>query len=352
MLQASFSQRTFHFKQPAGTSRGQLYERKCWYIWIWHDHAPEVKGVGECSPLQGLSIDNPNAMQSELHSLCAQINDYPNWLQQRGKFFPSIRFGLETALDDLTHGGERIFQPNEFTSGKRGIPINGLIWMGSPDFMLEQIKEKIAAGYRCIKIKIGAIEFGKELELLQYIRSEYDEHTIEIRVDANGAFAPAEAPARLRALARLRIHSIEQPIRWGQPGVMERLCAESPVAVALDEELIGIQSLSAKKKLLTRIKPHYLVLKPGLLGGMEATTQWADLADNLGISWWVTSALESNVGLNAIAQWTFSNAGSTHQGLGTGQLFTKNLTSPLNLKGERLFYNPETRWNLEDIFHG
>lgn len=352
MLQASFTHKTFHFKQPAGTSRGTLYERKCWFIWVWHSHTPEVKGVGECSPLPGLSVDDTEAIPSELRNLCTGIENYPNWLLHRGKLFPSIQFGLETALIDLENGGNRIFQQNAFTSGKSGIPINGLIWMGQPDFMLEQIKDKIGKGYRCIKIKIGAIEFEKELELLQYIRENFDENTIEIRVDANGAFSPAEAPARLRELARLRIHSIEQPIVKGQADAMARLCSESPVPIALDEELIGLADTVTQEKLLAKIMPQYLVLKPGLLGGLEATSQWIGLADKFEIPWWVTSALESNIGLNAIAQWTFSNAGSMHQGLGTGQLFTENVPSPLTLKGEYLFYNPEISWNLEDIANG
>ncbi|HSV87640.1 MAG TPA: o-succinylbenzoate synthase [Bacteroidales bacterium] len=352
MLQAAFTHKTFHFIQPAGTSRGVLNSRESWFIWIWHNDSPEIKGVGECGPLPGLSIDEPAAIQSELGDLCAEINNYHRWLAHRSNLFPSIRFGLETALNDIEKGGTRVFQQNDFTSGITGIPINGLIWMGSPDFMKLQIKDKISAGFRCIKIKVGAIDFKKELELIQYIRNEYEQHDIEIRVDANGAFSPSDAPEKLKELARYRVHSIEQPIKKGQTKAMAALCANSPIAVALDEELIGIETTGEQKKLLSTIKPHFLVLKPGLLGGFASTTQWAEMADKLGIKWWVTSALESNIGLNAIAQWTFRNAGSMHQGLGTGQLFTNNVSSPLVNEGEKLYYNPELTWNLEDISHG
>jgi o-succinylbenzoate synthase len=326
-----------------------LHAKESWFIIVQHEADLSLKGIGECSLIPGLSFDNRENFELELNYLCQNINNYDNWIDARGDLFPAIRFGLETAVEDLNNGGIRVFGQNEFTAGHRGIPINGLIWMGEPDFMKQQIREKLEAGFDCIKIKIGAIDFEQELELLRLIRSEYGPETIEIRVDANGAFTPEEAPEKLKRLSAFSLHSIEQPIKAGQPEAMAALCETSPVPIALDEELIGVSDPVLRRKLLNAIGPQYLVFKPSLLGGIYSTAAWAMLADTLGIKWWVTSALESNIGLNAIAQWAYINAGTMPQGLGTGQLYTNNIASPLVIEQGKLFFKPELAWDLNAL---
>lgn len=349
MLRASFIPYRLVFRRPAGTSRGVLHTKESWFIIVRQEADLSVRGIGECSLIPGLSPDDPGSFEQELQHVCENINDYEVWVENRGAIFPAIRFGLETAIEDLKYGGLRVFGQNEFTAGRKGIPINGLIWMGEPDFMKQQIREKLDAGFDCIKIKIGAIDFNQELELLGMIRSEYGPETIEIRVDANGAFSPEEAPEKLKRLAAYSLHSIEQPIKPGQFDAMAALCEKSPVPIALDEELIGVSDPVLRRKLLNTIEPQYLVFKPSLLGGIYATAAWALLADTLGIKWWVTSALESNIGLNAIAQWTYLNSGEMPQGLGTGLLYTNNIPSPLDIKQGQLFYKPELAWDLNAL---
>ncbi len=349
MLRASYIPYRLVFRRPAGTSRGVLHTKESWFIIVQKQSDLSVSGIGECSLIPGLSPDDRERFEPELQHLCENINDYENWIEMRGALFPSIRFGLETALEDLSYGGTRIFGQNEFSAGLKGIPINGLIWMGEPDFMKRQIREKLESGFDCIKIKIGAIDFEKELELLRWIRNEYGPESIEIRVDANGAFSPEEALDKLKRLSTIGLHSIEQPIMPGQAEIMAGLCEKSPVPIALDEELIGINDPVSRRKLLNTINPPYVIFKPSLLGGLSATASWAMLADTLGINWWVTSALESNIGLNAIAQWTYLNAGTMHQGLGTGQLYTNNIPSPLVIERGQLFYRPELGWDLNAL---
>ena len=347
MLRASYIPHRLVFKRPAGTSRGELVTKDSWYLIVRQEGENSPAGIGECSIIPGLSPEKPESIVPGLQDLCRNINHHAQWLEKRGALFPALRFALETALEDLALGGKRIFFKDDFTSGQRGIPINGLIWMGEPAFMKRQIREKLEAGFTCIKIKIGAIDFEEELSLLRLIRREYPPETIEIRVDANGAFSPLEAPEKLKRLAEYALHSIEQPIRQGQPEVMAALCASSPLPIALDEELIGLSDPAARKRLLEMIRPQYIILKPSLLGGLRATAEWAALADALNIGWWVTSALESNIGLNAIAQWTFQNTADMPQGLGTGQLYTNNIPSPLAIEAGRLFYRPGQEWDLK-----
>jgi L-alanine-DL-glutamate epimerase-like enolase superfamily enzyme len=263
--------------------------------------------------------------------------------------FPSIRFGVETALLDLRKNADRILFPSLFTDGIERIPINGLVWMGSFEEMYHQIKNKLRQGFTCIKLKIGAINFDEEILLIRDIRKEFSGNEVEIRTDANGAFSPVDVIEKLNLLAELDVHSIEQPIQAGQIEDMAELCRKSPVPIALDEELIGISKPEEKKILLHDIKPSFLILKPGLLGGFASCREWIDFSEKYGVDWWVTSALESNIGLNAIAQWTYNLQHKAFHGLGTGQLFENNIDSPLFISKGEIGYNPELKWNLEII---
>ena len=343
MLKAYSLHRQMIFKRPAGTSRGVLNTKDSWFILV-RDSAKEDKvGIGEVSMITGLSIDPPDKIEAELKWLCNNITRANDWIEESGQQFPAIRFGLETALLDLKSPKSHIYDDSLFTQGKNGIPINGLIWMGSPEFMQAQIQEKIAAGFDCIKIKIGAIDFEQELKIIAGIRAKFDATQIELRLDANGAFGAHEALEKLKRLSVFDIHSIEQPIKAGQPQEMALLCENSPIPIALDEELIGVKPTSIAS-LLRVINPQYLILKPGLIGGLEASERFIFEAEKLEIKWWATSALESNIGLNAIAQWVFIKQNPLPQGLGTGQLYTNNIQSPLEIKNAALFYNPTLQW--------
>lgn len=345
-LRAYFKPYVFRFIKPGGTSRGILTERKSWFLAIHQSGRPEIKGIGECAPLKGLSIDDRPDFQEVLQKVCDNISDIPHWMSAGLNDFPSIKFGLESALLDFYNSGKKILYPSAFTGGKDFIQINGLIWMGDFKSMKEQAEKKIAGGFRCIKMKIGAIEFEKELDLLRFIRDKYPENEIELRVDANGAFSPNEAMEKLEQLSKFKLHSIEQPIRQGQWKEMAEICRRSPVPVALDEELIGIKTKPERRNLLHDLKPKYIILKPSLIGGFSESLEWISLAKERNIGWWITSALESNIGLNAIAQWTYTLGNPTQQGLGTGQLYKNNFDSPLSLQGDRLFFKQETGWCL------
>ncbi|WP_297096700.1 o-succinylbenzoate synthase [uncultured Draconibacterium sp.] len=335
MIKARYKKYELHFKQPAGTSRGVLKTRTVWYLFLEENG---VTGLGECAPLPGLSMETPEQVEEQLEIIC---NDPEPYINNIGLLqdLPSLKFALESALLDLKNGGKRDPFPSAFTSGKAGIPINGLIWMNEIDNMQRQIEEKLAAGFRCIKLKIGAKDFEQELELLKAIRERYSSDEIILRVDANGAFDTNWAPAKLKRLAELQLHSIEQPIQAGQWNEMAELCKTTPLPIALDEELIGVNKREEKIQLLETIQPQYLVLKPSLHGGISGCDEWIELAKERYIGWWITSYLESNIGLNAIAQWAFTKNTSMHQGLGTGQLFTNNVSSPLEIRGEKLWFN-------------
>lgn len=337
------------FKQPSGTSRGVLTEKPTYFIKIWDEINPSVIGIGECSILKGLSIDDVENYEDTLAGICRNINDYVEYPENKLLSFPSICFGMETALLDLKNGGKHILFPSAFTDGMEGIPINGLIWMGNIGFMKEQLRSKIEEGYRCIKIKIGAIEFEEELKLLNNLRQQYPH--IEIRLDANGAFSVSEVRERLRRLSKYKIHSIEQPIKQGNWAAMAELCRESPIPIVLDEELIGINTCAKKEELISSIKPQYIILKPSLLGGFSHSEEWIDLANKYKVGWWITSALESNIGLNAIAQWTFTLNNKMPQGLGTGQLYTNNIASPLLITDSKLWYMDD-EWSINRIETG
>lgn len=347
MLQAKFKKYTLHFKQPAGTSRGILKTKDSWLLFL-EDTLSGKRGIGECGLLKGLSIDDVVDYEAKLTALCEDINNFSYWLNEGLTFFPSIHFGLEIALKDLEKNGSKILFPSDFTERAQPIPINGLIWMGQKSFMFEQIKSKLAMGFNCIKLKIGAIDFEEELNLLKYIRQQFSVQEIEIRVDANGAFSTKEALEKLKRLADYNLHSIEQPIQPKQWEAMAKICSLTPLPIALDEELIGVFGRAEKQLLLDTIQPQYLIFKPSLIGGFKGTQEWIDLCKKSNTPWWITSALESNIGLNAIAQWTATLDNPMPQGLGTGQLYTNNLTTPLVVEKGGLYYKNNKKW--EDVW--
>ncbi len=350
MYQIRIIPRTLHFKEPAGTSRGIYSTRLVRYVLLTNTQCPGKWGVGECAPLPGLSCDDLPGYDGILARACreAEILGAPpvETLRER----PSILFGLETAFRHYEAGSFRLWE-TPFSRGGQGIPINGLIWMGDAGTMLERIEAKLAQGFKCLKLKIGAIGFDEELELLRHVRRRYSAGQIELRVDANGAFSPDAALDRLKRLAELDLHSIEQPIAAGQWEEMARLVQQSPLPIALDEELIGCNQKKGREELLQTIRPRYIILKPSLHGGITGCGEWIAEAERLGIGWWLTSALESNIGLNAIAQYAASLNTNIPQGLGTGALFTDNVPMPLSVKKDRLWFSPgdaaATRYDLE-----
>lgn len=343
MLKARYKNIDFQFKFPAGTSRGILHHKHSSFIVLEENG---LIGIGECSLIQNLSIDPLDTYQEKLNEICHSLNNNIDIDRQGLAQYPSIAFGLETALLDLKSGGQRTLFRHSFSEGKTGIPINGLVWMGDKAFMQRQIREKIAAGYKCIKLKVGALDVETELGILAEIRKQFSPADIEIRLDANGGFTPENAPERLGRFAKYHIHSIEQPIKPRQWAEMAEVCRKSPIPIVLDEELIGI---SPDETMLKTIKPAYIILKPSLIGGFGISEKWIELAEKNGIGWWITSALEANIGLNAIAQWTYSLHSSLPQGLGTGQLYHNNIPSPLEIKNAELFYNPRQHWDLSAV---
>jgi o-succinylbenzoate synthase len=346
MYKAYFKKYTLQFKHPSGTSRGVLAEKVSWFIFLSHDLDPDAIGIGECSPLKGLSIDDRIDYEDKLAEVCSKIDFYLDQSENLSDY-PSILFGIETALLDYQQQGRKILFPSAFTQGIDSISINGLVWMGNVEAMLSKVREKIKAGFNCIKLKIGAINFEDEINLIRSIRKDFSQADIEIRVDANGAFKPDEAGEKLKRLSEYQLHSIEQPIRQNQWEAMAELCKTSPIPIALDEELIAIADFDRKQKLLEEINPRFIILKPSLLGGFRASQEWIELAGKLNIGWWVTSALESNIGLNAIAQWTYMLNSKLSQGLGTGQLYSNNFDSPLKISDGRLFYRSKENWDLK-----
>lgn len=346
MLEAKYSEYYLNFKEASKTSREVLLKKQTWFIAIEDNTNPGVVGEGECSIFRGLSAeDNPN-YEKMLEWACNNINMIANSNEDKSKEYfdflkdySSIIFGIETAMRDLQNGGKGIIFPSDFTHGKGEIEINGLIWMGDKQSMQKRIEEKIKKHFHCIKLKIGAIDFDSEIELIESIRKKYSSNDIEIRVDANGAFSfndLSETMSKLERLSKYDLHSIEQPIRQGHWKEMSKLCSNTPLPIALDEELIGINDLAKKEEMLSLIKPQYIILKPALAGGFKGSEEWIDIAEKNNISWWITSALESNVGLSAIAQWAFTFNNPMPQGLGTGELFTNNIPSNIKLEGSKL----------------
>ncbi|MEM6687298.1 MAG: o-succinylbenzoate synthase [Bacteroidota bacterium] len=345
-MTATYHKHILDFKRPSGTSRGVLQQKETWFILLTSEGK---QGIGECGILRGLSIDDVPEYEEKLRWTCENIALGETTLLQELIAFPSIQFGVEQAFRSLRAASPYLLHPSKFTDGKEAIEINGLIWMGDARFMKSQIKDKLAAGFSCIKMKIGAIDFETELQLLQSIRNEYSASDIELRVDANGAFSPETALEKLKRLSELELHSIEQPIKQGQLEEMAKLCEVTPLPIALDEELIGVFQSQDKKKVLDTIQPQFIILKPSLVGGYAGSNEWIALAKQQHIDWWITSALESNIGLNAIAQWTYTLQSALPQGLGTGSLYTNNFDSPLVIQKGALHYQPELSWNVPYI---
>lgn len=348
-MKATYKKYILDFKRPSGTSRGVLTQKETWFLLLEENGK---KGIGECGILRGLSCDDVPNYEEKLKWTCDNINLGKEKLWNALIKFPSIQFGVEQAFMSLESKTSFELFPSDFINNESRIPINGLIWMGDETFMHQQIEQKLEEGFQCIKMKIGAIDFEQEIEVLKSIRNSYSKDQIELRVDANGAFFSEDALEKLHILSRLHIHSIEQPIKQGNISDMKRLCAETPMPIALDEELIGISELVKKEELLKVIRPQYIILKPSLVGGFKGSMEWINLAKKYEIGWWVTSALESNVGLSAIAQWTFTLNNPMPQGLGTGSLYTNNLDSPLTVAEGNLYYDRNKNWKtnlIEDL---
>lgn len=371
MYKIEISERTLHFKQPAGTSRGVYTTRHSYYLTLTSDELPGVEGVGECATLPDLSCDAKPEYEMTLRQVCQMVEQMGRIPYDMIRAYPSITFGLETAFASFFDAAKKFLEivPAEgasssemlkqkgvsvpagmenltelfdspFGRGEEGITINGLVWMGTYEEMLARLEEKLQAGFHCVKLKIGAIDFFKELDLIKRIRDVYTKEQVELRVDANGGFLPENAMSQLEALAKYDIHSIEQPIKQHQWPKMAQLCRETPLPIALDEELIGVNVRSMKQALLDTVRPQYIILKPSLHGGIYGCNEWIELANRRGIGSWITSALESNIGLNAIAHYAAKVYGSNvkmPQGLGTGQLFTDNIPMPLEIRGDQLF---------------
>lgn len=325
------------FKEPAGTSRGVLNQKPTCFIKIYDEKNPECYGLGEAALFPGLSPEAGDHFGMKIIQLLANVAlGRPTDLSSAS----SIQYGFEQAINDFANGGKGIYFPSDFTAGNSSIEINGLIWMGDFNRMIQRIDEKVAAGFRCIKMKVGALEWEKELEMIKYVRESFPSHKLQLRLDANGGFTYENALSRLDSLARYDIHSIEQPIKAGSFKEMAEICERSPIPVALDEELIGKSSTEERRDTLDSIHPAYIILKPALCGGFSGAEEWINLANERNIGWWVTSALESNIGLNALAQWVATLRNSMPQGLGTGNLFLNNIETPVFLEKDRLHYDP------------
>ena len=345
-MKASYHKYILDFKQPSGTSRGVMTHKETWFIIIENN---QKKGVGECGILRGLSCDDRPDYEEKLAWTCANIHLGVDQLWEALIEFPSIQFGVEMAFQSLASENPFLLFPSSFTDGQKSIPINGLIWMGNEAFMKQQIEVKLAEGFHCLKLKIGAIDFDEELKLLGYIRQNFTPEEVEIRVDANGAFNKREALNKLNQLSGFKLHSIEQPIQKNNTDSMSELCKSTPIPIALDEELIGVFSLEDKEQLLLKIIPQYIILKPSFVGGFRGTNEWILLAEKYNIKWWITSALESNIGLNAIAQWTFLKDNLMPQGLGTGALYTNNFECQLEVSKGQLWFNNVKEFHFDFI---
>jgi o-succinylbenzoate synthase len=320
-----------------------LTDKETWFILLEENGK---KGIGECGILRGLSADDRPDYEEKLKWACDNIHLGEQKVWEQLIEFPSIQFGIEMAFRSLKSENPFVLFPSKFTAGEKSILINGLVWMGDEVFMKQQIEEKIAQGFTCIKLKIGAIDFDKELELLRFIRQNFDEKTIEIRVDANGAFNENEALYKINQITGFKLHSIEQPIQKNHTDTMSVLCKSTNLPIALDEELIGVFSLAEKEQLLQKIRPQYIILKPSFVGGFRGTLEWISIAKKMNIGWWITSALESNVGLNALAQFTYLQNNPMPQGLGTGSLYTNNFDCPLEVSQGQLWYRKQLDWKF------
>lgn len=346
MIEATWKEISFTPRFALGTSKGVIQARTAWFLIAWEKDRPQVRGVGEAALFPGHSKEFPAEVRTKLLELCAHTADWGSRLHTDLVNVPSVRFAVEQCLRDLQASGSKVLFPSEFTLGRQGIPINGLVWMGDKATMRARIKEQIEKGNRCVKMKIGAIGIEDELELLADVRRQFSAEELALRVDANGAFNNNNVMPVLERLARLQVESIEQPVAPGLYEVMEEVCARTPLPVALDEDLIGLNTPEAKRDLLDHVRPQRIVIKPSLVGGWAAAQEWIDLANERSIGWWITSALESSIGLNAIAQWTATLGSNITQGLGTGSVYTDNFPSPLGVEGAALHYRPEREWDL------
>ena len=346
MIKARWIERTLNPRFELGTSKGPIHARTVWYLIAWNEDQPQLKGIGEAALFPGHSKEFPADVKLKLTELCERTDNWAERAMTDLVDAPSVRFAVEQCLHDLEAGGTKTLFPSDFTLGKRGIPINGLVWMGDKRTMKQRIREQIDDGYTTVKMKIGAIGIDDELELLRDVRKEFGADDVILRVDANGAFSARQSPDVLKRLAELQVQSIEQPIAPGLYEAMEELCANSPLPIALDEDLIGLNTHDAKTDLLDHVKPQHIVIKPSLVGGWNATREWIELAKARGIGWWITSALESSIGLNAVAQFTATLNVSTAQGLGTGKVYANNIPSPLRAERGFLRYRPEEEWDL------
>lgn len=345
MLQARWIERILQPQFELGTSKGPITARTVWYLIVWHDDRPEVRGIGEAALFPGHSLEFPADVRTKLLELCANTSDWHDRITTDLVDVPCVRFAVEQCLRDLDAGGSKILFPSALTLGREGIPINGLVWMGDQRTMRTRIREQIEGGHRCIKMKIGAIDLDDELALLHTVRKEFSASDLTLRVDANGAFTIRDVRGVLDRLAQLEVHSIEQPLPPGQHESMAEICADTPIPIALDEDLIGMNQPDLKKDLLDTVRPQSIVIKPSLVGGWEATREWIQLAEQRGVGWWLTSALESNIGLNAIAQFTATLGVRIPQGLGTGRVYRNNIPSPLVAHRGMLHYRPELPWD-------
>jgi o-succinylbenzoate synthase len=353
MLRLALTPYTLHFAKPAATSRGALTRRDLLLLRAWDTDAPGIVGWGECGPLPGLSRDDRPTFDEEAAEICGVINAGYIPTPADLAHLPSFAFGLDMALRDLAAGGRRTLWDTPFARGEAGLPTHGLIWMDAPEGLLRQIEAKIAAGFRVIKMKVGALPLAQELELLRTLRSAYGPNRIELRLDANGAFDPSAAPAALEQFAQFDVAFLEQPLPSGRWAETAALCRHSPIPLALDEELIAVADADTRSRLLDAIEPQHLILKPALLGGFAAADAWIAAAVARGIQWWANSLLESNLGLNAICQWTAATQSGVPRvhGLGTGTLFTNNFPAPIRLVGSALMYSKEQPWTLPSPPH-
>lgn len=347
MLHCTYQKYILKFRKPGGTSRGVLTHKETWILSLFDDKNPDKKAWGECGLFRGLSADDRPGYEEKLREVCTKLPEQMKHILPSLREWPSIHFGVESLLKDWENGCHQIIFESDFTNKNKGISINGLVWMGNREDMLAQINSKLKDGYQTLKLKIGAIDFETELDILRIIRQEYTPQEITIRVDANGAFSPSEAMEKLNRLAAFDIHSIEQPIKAGQWQEMAALAEKSPVPIALDEELIGVHFFEKKQQLINTIRPPFIILKPTLAGGFAGSDEWIKLIEEQGGHWWITSALESNIGLNAIAQYTYTKHNPLPQGLGTGQLYTNNIPSPLTIRAGKLFLDPDKEWDMD-----
>ncbi len=340
-MRAQWAPYRLDFRFLARTSRESMRHKHTYFVRV--SDSDGRSACGECALFRGLSADDCDDYEHELARRCAEPESIADCT------YSSIRFGIETALESLSAPASLAAGTRMWKSGELPIPINGLIWMGDKLEMTRRIDAKLAEGFKVLKLKIGGISFDDELDLLKYVRSQYAPDRLELRLDANGSFSGSDAMRRLEALAPYAVHSIEQPVKAGQPELMARLCASSPIPIALDEELIGVTPEAEMRQRLEYIRPAYIILKPALCGGLSGARRWVAAAEATGTGYWFTSALESNIGLDAIAGLAAGCGVSMPQGLGTGELYINNVEGPVYRSGDKICFNPQRPWILPKL---